>query len=138
MNNSRFIVSDELWARIRWLVPGKETDPGRTASDNRLFVEAVLHVARTGVPWRDLPPSFGPWNSIYKRFARWTSKGVWNQIFDLLSQAGDYGTVMLDSTIVRAHQHAAGAHKKTEIKQLAALVEALRQRSTSSLIRKAG
>ena len=138
MDTNRFLISDELWAKIQWLVPGKESDPGRTGADNRLFIEAVLHVARTGLPWRDLPPGFGPWNSNYQRFARWAKKGVWNQIFDALSQHGNYETVMLDSTIVRAHQHAAGALKKTVVKQLAALVEELQLRSTSSPMHAAG
>ena len=138
MDTNRFLITDELWARIQWLALGKETDRGRTGANNRLFIEAVLHVARTGLPWRDLPPSFGPWNSNYQRFARWAKKGVWNQIFDALSQHGDYDTVMLDSTIVRAHQHAAGALKKRAIKQLGGLAEALQQRSTSSLMQKAG
>ena len=138
MNTERFRISDEIWSKIQWVVPGKESDPGRTGANNRLFVEAVVFIARTGAPWRDLPRGFGPWNSIYKRFARWADKGVWAQIFDILSQNGDYHTVMLDSTVVRAHQHAAGAQKKEEIKQLGALAVVPRQRSMSRLTRKAG
>ena len=79
MNTERFRISDEIWSKIQWVVPGKESDPGRTGANNRLFVEAVVFIARTGAPWRDLPRGFGPWNSVYKRFARWADKGVWAQ-----------------------------------------------------------
>ena len=64
-------LRDDQFKRIAALLPGKASDPGRTAADNRLFVEAVLWIGRTGSPWRDLPPQFGPWNSVYQRFARW-------------------------------------------------------------------
>ena len=75
----RTLLKDHQWNRIAPLLPGKVADPGRTAADNRLFLEAILFIARTGIPWRDLPSSFGAWNSIYKRFARWCETGVWEQ-----------------------------------------------------------
>lgn len=128
MNNDRSSLRNEQWAKIEPILPGKVSDPGRSAADNRLFVEAVVYVARTGVPWRDLPPRFGAWNSIYKRFSRWSELGVWERVFAELSKGGDFEEVSLDSTIVRAHQHAAGAQKKREIKQLGALVAARRAR----------
>jgi len=109
----RKLLRNDQWQRIEKLLPGKVTDPGRTGADNRLFVEAVLWIARTGAPWRDLPPEFGPWNSAYKRFARWSDKGVWHRVFGELAKDVDFQNVFLDSTIVRAHQHAAGAGKKT-------------------------
>jgi transposase len=112
MNEDRSYLRNEQWSRIEHLCPGKRSDRGRTAADNRLFVEAVLYVARTGIPWRDLPSRFGDWNSTYKRFARWSESGVWERIFAELSRGSDLGTVAIDSTIVRAHQHAAGAEKK--------------------------
>jgi len=105
-------LRDDQWIRIEQMLPGKSTDCGVTAKDNRLFVEAVLWVARTGSPWRDLPESFGPWNSVYKRFARWSDRGVWHRVFTELAKDADFEEVFLDSTIVRAHQHAAGAQKK--------------------------
>jgi putative transposase len=97
------------WRRIERLVPGKEGDKGRHGTDNRLFVDAVLWIARTGAPWRDLPPQFGHWNSAFQRFRRWAKKGVWERIFSTLIENPDLEYLMLDSTIVRAHQHAAGA-----------------------------
>ena len=113
---SRMWLSDDQFGRIAALLPGKASDPGRTAADNRLFVEAVLWIARTGSPWRDLPQQFGPWNSVYQRFARWSRRGIWHRIFADLAQDADFEEVFIDSTIVRAHQHAAGAPKKRETK----------------------
>jgi transposase len=107
------MLSDDQYERIAALLPGKVTDPGRTAADNRLFVEAVLWMARTGCPWRDLPPDFGPWNSVYKRFARWSRAQVWHAVFAELASDADFEEAFIDSTIVRTHQHAAGAAKKT-------------------------
>jgi transposase len=118
----RLLLRDDQWERIEPLLQGKAGDRGRTGADNRLFVEAVLWMARTGVPWRDLPPEFGPWNSVFRRFSRWADKGVWQKIFGTLSEDADFKEVFLDSTIVRAHQHAAGALKKTGNKVLAVLV----------------
>jgi transposase len=106
------MLRDDQWARICYMLPGKPTDRGRTAADNRLFVEAVLWVLRTGTPWRDLPPWFGLWNSVYKRFSRWSVSGVWLHVLAELAKDADFEELYLDSTIVRAHQHAAGAAKK--------------------------
>ena len=112
------------------MLPGKPTDPGRTAADNRLFLEAVLWMLRTGAPWRDLPERFGPWNSIYRRFSRWSLRGVWHRVFTELAKDADFEEVYLDGTIVRAHQHASGAPKKTVLKQLDTRVVASQQRFT--------
>ena len=106
---ARMNLRDDQWERICHLLPGKEGDRGCTAADNRLFVEAVLWMARAGAPWRDLPEEFGLWNSVYKRFARWQERGVWQQVFAALAEDGDFEEVFLDSTVIRAHQHAAGA-----------------------------
>ena len=94
------------------MLPGKKEDPGRTGKDNRLFVEAVLWIARTGSPWRDLPAEFGLWNTVYQRFARCSRLGVWHGLFSELARDADFEEVFIDSTIVRAHQHAAGAAKQ--------------------------
>lgn len=127
--NSRLQLSDDKWDRIKHLCLGKDSDRGRTGTDNRLFIEALIYVARTGVPWRDLPQEFGNWNSVYRRFARWSEAGVWQKVFAELSVGGDFELVALDSTIVRAHQHAHGAQKKREIKELASLAGAPRPKS---------
>ena len=102
-------LSDAQWAKIKDKVPGKKGDPGRSGEDNRLFVEAVLWIARTGAPWRDLPTEFGNWNSVYQRFRRWAKRGVWESLFKDLAQDPDFEYLIIDSTIVRTHQHAAGA-----------------------------
>jgi len=107
----RHEITDEQWDQIKDLLPGKTDDPGRTAQDNRLFINAVLWIARTGAPWRDLPERFGPWNSVFQRFNRWCKRGVWERLLQAW-QDPDLESLMLDSTVVRAHQHAAGARKK--------------------------
>jgi transposase len=108
----RLNLRDDQWDRIKHLLPGKLGDRGRTAADNRLFVEAILWMARSGAPWRDLPEEFGLWNSVYKRFARWQIGEVWQRVFAELCKDADFEEVFLDSTIIRVHQHAAGAQKK--------------------------
>ena len=105
-------LREDQWERLAPMLPGKASDPGRTGEDNRLFIEAVLWIARTGSPWRDLPAEFGLWNSVYQRFGRWSRNSVWHRVFAELAKDADFEEVFLDSTIVRAHQHAAGAAKK--------------------------
>lgn len=102
------------------MLPGKEGDRGRSGSDNRLFVEGVLWIARTGSAWRDLPAEFGRWNSAYQRFARWSRAGVWHRVFAAPVKERRFREVFIDSTIVRAHQHAAGAAKRIALKRSAA------------------
>ncbi|HMB92891.1 MAG TPA: IS5 family transposase [Rhodothermales bacterium] len=117
-------ISDEQFARIEDLLPGKASDRGVTARDNRLFINAVLWIDRNGAPWRALPEHFGNWNSVFRRFRRWAEHGVWDRIFTALQVSdsiADLEWVMLDSTSIRAHQHAAGQKKQR------------RQRSTRSL-----
>ena len=120
----RLGLRDDQWARIEGLLPGKQGDRGRSAADNRRFVEAVLWIARTGAPWRDLPPELGPWNSVYVRFRRWARRGVWQRLLAVLHDDLDREHVALDSTVVRAHQHAAGAKKAPVIKRLGVLAAA--------------
>jgi transposase len=107
----RHAISDDNWERIKGLLPGQSGQPGATAKDNRLFIDAVLWIAKTGAPWRDLPERFGNWNTAWKRFDRWARKGRWEKIFEHL-QDPDLEWLILDSTVIRAHQHAAGAEKK--------------------------
>jgi putative transposase len=107
----RHEISDEQWNKIKDWLPGKPSDPGRTAADNRGFINAVLWIARTGAPWRDLPERFGAWNSVFQRFNRWCKRGVWGRLLQVW-QNPDLESLMLDTTVIRAHQHAAGARKK--------------------------
>ena len=108
MSGVRLLLRDDQWERMAGLLPGKVGDPGRSGHDNRHFVEAVLWMARTGSPWRDLPGSFGNWNSVFTRFSRWSKDGVWDRLFAAMADEPDFEYIMIDSTIVRAHQHAAG------------------------------
>jgi len=112
----RHSISNEHWVRIEALLPGRAGDPGVTARDNRLFIDAVLWIARTGAPWRDLPERFGNWNSAWRRFDRWCRKGAWLRIVEALKDP-DLEWLILDSTVIRAHQHAAGAIKQGGVDQ---------------------
>ncbi len=108
----RYGLRDDQWKRIEGLLPGREDTVGVTAKDNRLFVEAVLDRYRAGIPWRDLPERFGPWQAVHTRFTRWCERGVWEVVLTQLAADADNEYAMIDSAIVRAHQHAAGARKK--------------------------
>ena len=108
----RYALRDDQWQRIEDLLPGREGSVGVTANDNRRFVEAVLYRYRAGIPWRDLPERFGFWKAIHTRFSRWAASGVWKKVFQHLAEEADNEYAMIDSTIVRAHQHSAGAKKK--------------------------
>ena len=108
----RFGLRDDEWERIKDLLPGRAGWVGVTAADNRLFVEAVLYRYRTGMPWRDLPERFGAGTKVHRRFSRWAKSGVWERVFQHLAADADKEYAMIDSTIVRAHQHSAGAQKK--------------------------
>ena len=108
----RFGLRDDQWERIKHLLPGRDGSVGVTAADNRLFVEAVLYRYRTGMPWRDLPERFGDGTKVHLRFSRWAKSGVWERVFQHLAADADNEYAMIDSTIVRAHQHSAGAEKK--------------------------
>jgi transposase len=103
----RYELTPEQWRRIEALLPGKATDPGRTAKDNLTFVNGVLWVLRSGAHWHDLPERYGKWKSLHKRFTRWAKAGVWEKVFDHLVEDPDNAYVALDSTLVRAHQQAA-------------------------------
>lgn len=109
MSKRRYALRDDQWDRIRDLLPGREGSVGVTAKDNRLFVEAVLYRYRAGIAWRDLPERFGHFRVIHMRHMRWSRKVVWLKVFNHLSQDTDTEYAAIDSTIVRVHQHAAGA-----------------------------
>ena len=109
--SKRYALRDDQWERIKTLLPGKEGDVGVTAKDNRLFVEAVLYRYRAGCTWRDLPERFGDFRVVHTRFSRWSQTGVWKRVFEQLATEADNEYAMIDSTVVRAHQHSAGAKK---------------------------
>jgi transposase len=121
----RYGLRDDQWERIQGFLPGREGHVGGTAVDNRLFVEAVIYRYRAGIPWRDLPERFGGWNNTHRRFRRWCEGGVFERIFKVLAEDSDNEYMMLDSTIVRAHQHSAGARKKGELVKPSAVPEAV-------------
>ena len=111
----RYELDDQQWARIADKVPGKKGDPGRTGKDNRLFVNGVLWVLRSGAQRNDLPERYGKSKTVHKRFTRWAKKGVWERIFADLAGDPNNEYLMLDATLVRAHQQAAtgkGAAKR--------------------------
>jgi putative transposase len=111
----RLILSDGQWARISTHIIGDERTRGQSGRDNRMFVEAVLWIVRTGSPWRDLPDIFGAWNTNFRRFSRWSAKGIWQRIFTAMADDPDFEYLVLDSTIVAAQPDAARAKKGLRI-----------------------
>jgi putative transposase len=105
-------LSDLQWERIEDFLPGRKEHVGRTAADNRLFVNGVLWVLRSGARWYDLPERYGKYKSVHKRFVRWANSGVWKRVFHELVRDKKNQYLMIDSTIVRAHQQAATGRKK--------------------------
>jgi transposase len=103
----RYELSEAQWQKIKDILPGKEGDRGRSAVDNRTFVNGVLWVLRSGAFWCHMPECYGNWKSNHKRFTRWAKAGVWEKVFQILVKDARNEYVMLDSTIVRAHQQAA-------------------------------
>lgn len=122
MNKDRTLLTDAQWARLAPLLPGQAHTRGVTAADTRLFVEAVLWRLRCGVSWRDLPERFGAWSTVFTRFSRWKKSGVWAKVLAALQDERGLHELLVDSTTVRAHQHAAGALKKTARRASAARV----------------
>ena len=113
----RYMITDDLWTVMGPCVKqAKRYKCGQPpVLPDRQFFEAVLYIGRTGVPWRDLPAEFGRWDAVYNRFRRWVASGSLQRLFELLTADPAFGEVrrvLIDSTIVRAHAHAAGAPKK--------------------------
>ncbi len=111
----RHELTDSQWNKVEVLLPGKSSDPGKTAADNRQFVNAVLFVLKTGIPWADLPARYGKHNTVWKRFDRWCAKGVWERVFRELGEDDLYDElteVHLDSSIIKAHQTASTGRRK--------------------------
>jgi transposase len=106
---TRLVLTDAQWAKMAPHCLGKPSDPGRSGTNNRLFVEAVLWIARTGCPWRDLPPSFGNWNTVFKRYRDWIKAAVFQRLFEAVSDDPDMEYAMIDGTVVKVHRHGQGA-----------------------------
>lgn len=115
---ARRILTDLQWSLMQPYCLGQEGQPGQTGGDTRLFLEAVLWIARTGAPWRDLPEEFGKANSVFKRFRRWVLAGAFSLIFNALSGDPDFEFAMIDGTISKVHRHGQGAKGGPKIRQL--------------------
>lgn len=105
----RSVLGNAQWAKMEPHCLGKPTDPGRSGGDNRKFLEAVLWIARTGSPWRDLPEDFSKWNTVFKRYSDWVKADVFQRIFAAVSDDPDMEYAMVDATIVKVHRHGHGA-----------------------------
>ena len=116
---ARLMLTDGQWTLMQPFCLGQEGQPGQTGGDTRRFVEAVLWIARTGSPWRDLPGEFGNWNSVFKRFRRWVLAGAFTRIFNMLSDDPDFEYAMIDGTICKVHRHGQGAKGGPKIRRLA-------------------
>lgn len=128
---TRTQLSDRQWSKLSEILT-ELRGRGRPAKDDRNFIEAVLWIHRTGAPWRDLPTEFGPWKTVYNRFDRWSKQGRWRKIFDLLKDDVDDEWHSIDSTINRAHQHAAGGKGGPRLRRSAAPEAVAQPKSTSS------
>lgn len=105
----RHDISDESWAKIELLLPGRKGTWGGNARDNRQFINAVFWILRTGAPWRDLPPSYGDWKNTHRRFCRWRDKGVWENLLVELIDNPEFELLMIDASHVKVHAHGSGA-----------------------------
>lgn len=127
----RHALTDEQWSRLQEVLPKNRPGPKPKIGD-RLFIDAVLFRAKTGVPWRDLPERFGPWKSVYNRFRNWARRGAWEEIFKELQLEVDESFSIVDGSIVRAHQDAAGGKGGSESMLWDTLEEVFRPKSTLS------
>ena len=131
----RYDLTDFEWSVIEPVLP--KGRPGPRRKNDRRVMNGIFWVLRAGAPWRDLPSRYGPYTTAYNRFNRWRKAGVWDRLMDAITKAHDGDVQMIDSSIVRVHQHAAGAKKGVEIVAWAVVEVGSRPRSTRSSIRKA-
>jgi transposase len=130
-------MSEEQWRRVKAVIPKQKSGPQATGGD-RLFIDAVLFRAKTGMPWRDLPERFGSWKSVYNRFNNWAKKGQWEAIFKALQLEVDEVGSIVDGSVVRAHQDASGGKGGSKAMPSAVLAEVTRPNSTPSSTPRAG
>lgn len=107
----RYELTDQEWEQIAPLFPSNKGKKGRPPKDNRQMLNAIVWLARSGAPWRDLPERYGPWSSVYSRFRKWIEDGILDNIFRILSMEAELYELSIDASIVQAHQHSAGAKK---------------------------
>lgn len=108
-SHRRHDISDLVWEGLKPRLPGSEGKVGRPAFNNRLFLDAVFWILRTGAPWRDLPPDYGDWKNTHRRFCRWRDRGVWEKLLTEVIDDPDFEWLMIDASYIKAHSHAAGA-----------------------------
>jgi len=108
-SHRRHDISDRIWSLLEPLLPGREGTWGGKARDNRLFINAIFWILRTGAPWRDLPPDYGDWKNTHRRFCRWRDKGIWEALLEQLVVEPDFEWLMIDASHIKVHPHAAGA-----------------------------
>lgn len=130
----RGLLTDKEWAFFEPFVTETGAFRGRPPANHRRVLDAIFWVARTGVPWRDLPPEQGNWNSVHRQYRRWTTSGLWDVLLQALADGGGDADAlqMIDSTIVRAHHCAAGAKGGLTVRVLDARAVASRPRSISA------
>ena len=108
-SHRRHDISNKVWSILKPHLSGSRGKVGRPADDNRLFINAVLWILRTGAPWRDLPSDYGDWKNTHRRFCRWRDKGIWESLLEQIIDEPDYEWIMIDASHCKVHPHAAGA-----------------------------
>jgi transposase len=109
LSHRRHDITDAVWELIKPFTIGNKGTWGGNARDTRLFINAVLWILRTGAPWRDLPPDYGNWNTVQRRFCRWRDKGIWEKMLEALIDDPDFEWLMIDASHIKVHQHGTGA-----------------------------
>jgi transposase len=131
----RYDLTDFEWSVIEPVLPMDRRGP--KPKNNRQILNGMFYILRTGCPWRDLPERYGPYTTVYNRFNRWRKAGIWDKLMDAIVKAHDGKVQMIDSSIVRVHQHASGVKKRVEFVVSVAAGAGSRPRSTRASMPKA-